>query len=399
MKTVAMLAATAALSTAAFATDAPQTLPRNDYADPANWLCLPGRTDDACGKADEAATVVLADGTTLHQSFAPDPNAPIDCFYVYPTISFDPGILSDMKPGPEEFGVIKAQFARFGGRCKTYAPMYRQFTLTALAARQSGKPIQGNVDPKQNVNDVIDAWNYYLANYNHGRGVVLVGHSQGSGVLTQLIKSEIDGKPIQKQLISAILMGTRLAVPKNGRGVGGDFKHIPLCKSPTQLQCAIAYASFRDTVPPPENTLFGKVQDPKMMAACVNPAAIAGGEGTAYPYFGTGSAIVNTSNSVEWVKGQKLQTAFVSTPGLVTTECKATPAGVTYLAVKLHGDSADPRTDDISGDVVIGGKVQEQWGLHLIDANLFMGNLLEIVAQEAEAYLKKHPTKQTEAKL
>ena len=36
-------------------------------------------------------------------------------------------------------------------------------------------------------NDVLDAWNYYLKNDNGGRGVVLVGHSQGSGVLTQLI--------------------------------------------------------------------------------------------------------------------------------------------------------------------------------------------------------------------
>ena len=35
--------------------------------------------------------------------------------------------------------------------------------------------------------DVVDAWNYYLAHENHGRGVVLVGHSQGSGVLTGLI--------------------------------------------------------------------------------------------------------------------------------------------------------------------------------------------------------------------
>ena len=51
------------------------------------------------------------------------------------------------------------------------------------------------------------------------------------------------------------------------------------------------------------------------------------------------------------------------------------------------------RTNDISGDVVIGGKVQANWGLHLIDANLFMGNLLEIVAQESDAYLAKHHLK------
>ena len=44
------------------------------------------------------------------------------------------------------------------------------------------------------MNDVKAAWAYYLAHENHGRGVVLIGHSQGSGVLTALIKQEIDGK-------------------------------------------------------------------------------------------------------------------------------------------------------------------------------------------------------------
>ena len=79
-------------------------------------------------------------------------------------------------------------------------------------------------------NDVLDAWNYYLQHDNNGRGVVLIGHSQGSGVLTQLIRSEIDGKPVQARLISALLLGTNLAVPK-GKDDGGAFKHIPLCHS------------------------------------------------------------------------------------------------------------------------------------------------------------------------
>jgi hypothetical protein len=390
----AAIAFTAALGLGtALAADAPTPLPKNDYSNGSNWLCLPGRADDACGRAKEDATIVTADGKTIKQAFAPDPDAPIDCFYVYPTVSFDRSVLSDMNPGPEEYGVIQHQFARFGSKCKTYAPLYRQFTLTALVARQAGKPREGNVDPKQNVNDVIDAWNYYLKNYNHGRGVVLIGHSQGSGVLIQMIKSEIDGKPIQKQIISALLMGTRLGVPKDGKGIGGDFKHIPLCKAPNQLGCAIAFASFRDSAPPPANTLFGKVQDPKLMAACSNPTALGGGEGPAYTYFGTGGAILNASRNVDWVKGTPITTTFVSTPGLITAQCKMTDSGVTYLSVIVHGDPNDPRTDDIAGDVVTGNQVQQQWGLHLVDANLFMGNLLEIVAQETDAYLAKNHIK------
>jgi len=55
----------------------------------------------------------------------------------------------------------------------------------------------------------------------------------------------------------------------------------------------------------------------------------------------------------------------------------------------VHGDPADPRVDDIPGDVVLGGQVQQDWGLHLIDMNLFMGNLIDIVKSQSRAYLKK----------
>src|SRR5215467_10908212 len=84
--------------------------PPNDYSDQANWLCWPGR-DDACA-ADLTATAVKADGTTEVQTFQPDPNAPIDCFYVYPTVSRDPGIFSTMKIAPEERNVVIQQAAR-----------------------------------------------------------------------------------------------------------------------------------------------------------------------------------------------------------------------------------------------------------------------------------------------
>jgi hypothetical protein len=55
----------------------------------------------------------------------------------------------------------------------------------------------------------------------------------------------------------------------------------------------------------------------------------------------------------------------------------------------VHGDAADPRTDDIVGDVVVNGQVQADWGLHLIDVNLAMGNLIDVVRQQSKAYLSK----------
>jgi MFS family permease len=367
-----------------------QTAPKNDYSDGKTWLCRHGRSGDACG-VDLTTTVVAADGTLTPEAFTPNANAPIDCFYVYPTVSLDSTPNSDMTPGPEELGVIRSQFARFASQCRVYAPLYRQFTLTALRAAAAGTAMQA--DRTLAYNDVVDAWNYYLQHDNNGRGVVLVGHSQGSGVLTQLIRNEIDGKPVQARLVSALLLGTSLAVPK-GKDVGGAFQHVPVCKAASQIGCVIAYASFRSTIPPPENSRFGRVQGENMMAACANPAALGGGSGALHAYLSSGGRSI-TGSSAEprpWTNPPKpIATPFVSVPGLLTAQCVSNEKG-SYLEVTVHGNPADPRADDIVGDVMANGQVNASWGLHLIDVNLAMGNLLDIVKEQAKAYAAKGKT-------
>ena len=62
--------------------------------------------------------------------------------------------------------------------------------------------------------DVAAAWHHYLSVDNKGRGVVLIGHSQGSGMLNQLIKKEIDPNPAQRKLlVAAYLAGSRCGCP------------------------------------------------------------------------------------------------------------------------------------------------------------------------------------------
>jgi DUF3089 family protein len=360
---------------------------KNDYSDGKTWLCRPGR-QDACA-VDLTTTVVAANGKLTSEKWASNPKAPIDCFYVYPTVSNDQTPNSDMIAGPEEMRVIRAQFARFGSECRVYAPLYRQVTLTALRAGIAGKPMA--VDRALGYNDVVDAWKYYLEHDNQGRGVVLIGHSQGSGVLTQLIRNEIDGKPVQERLISALLLGTSLGVPK-GKDVGGAFQHIPLCREASQTGCVIAYASFRSNAPPPANSRFGRVKDDGMVAACANPAALGGGSGELHAYLSSGSAGIVSSAAAEprpWVApAQPIKTPFVSVPGLLKAECVSNEKG-SYLSVTVLGNPEDPRTDDIVGDVVVNGQVQADWGLHLIDVNLAMGNLIDIVRQQSKAYLSK----------
>lgn len=380
--TIAVLLASAACQ--AQPTGLADTAPRaaattaTDYRVDSHWLCKPGR-DDTCA---QPLTVTPAAGAAV-QTVRPDPAAPIDCFYIYPTISYDATANSDLTAGPEERRTAQHQLAPFGSACRLFAPMYRQVTLAALRSRFTGTPLRA--DPQMAYADVRDAWNHYLAHDNQGRGVVLIGHSQGARMLAELVAREIEGKPVQRQIVSALLLGTNIAVPK-GRDVGGAFQHMPLCRSATQTGCVIAYTSFRADAPPPADTLFGRIgasaiggADPVAFSvACTNPAALSGGLGTLQAWMPVRENLLGqaTTQGAWGTRTQAVSATFLAWPPLAA-EC-VEAGGASYLSVQLPAE--------VPGDVVANGQVLRNWGLHLLDANLATGNLVEVVRQQGRAH-------------
>jgi len=125
-----------------------------------------------------------------------------------------------------------------------------------------------------------------------------------------------------------------------------------------------------------------------MVAACTNPAALGGGSGTLHAYFSTdGATIAGTTPPRPWVVPERpIQTPWVSVPGLLTAQCTSNE-NASYLEISVHAHPSDPRTDDIFGDLRAGGQVLASWGLHLVDVNLAIGNLVDIVGQQARAWI------------
>jgi len=117
----------------------PVATPEATYDAPEAWLCRPGRTD-ACS-AEQAYTRIAADGTRTVVTVKPAADAPIDCFYVYPTISQDPNPHSTLTAGAGERRAVSQQFAPFASVCRPFAPMYRQVTLAGLRAAMMGWPM------------------------------------------------------------------------------------------------------------------------------------------------------------------------------------------------------------------------------------------------------------------
>ena len=384
MKTF-LIAAAALLAAPAAAQPPSEALaPAPDYAKEANWLCLPGR-DDACSKP-LPTTALNPNGYGSTGLVKPAANPPIDCFYVYPTVSRDPGDNSDLNPGLEEQGAAWVQFARYGTVCRTFAPIYRQATLTALRKAMAGAPIQRSFEPAYA--DVAAAWHYYLAHYNQGRPFVLIGHSQGSFMLERLIASEVENSPAASRMLSAVIAGFNVEVPE-GKVVGGTFKKTPLCSRVGETGCVLAWTSFRASSPPPEQSIFGRAATPGMTVGCTNPARL-GSDGPAPldSYWFTLPSLSSTQVETKWSSEGPAPTPFLRTEGLASGAC-VHHGNVGYFAITVNADPKDKRTDDIPGDVVALGQRLPGWGMHLADMNLPMGDVIRLIEAQRDAYLHR----------
>ena len=95
------------------------------------WLCRPGAASNPCALSLDT-TVVSADGTATVERAAPPVEAPVDCFYVYPTISAQGTLNADLSVDPELVTIAEQQAARFSSVCRVFAPVYRQVTVSGL---------------------------------------------------------------------------------------------------------------------------------------------------------------------------------------------------------------------------------------------------------------------------
>ena len=349
------------------------------YSDPTHWTCRPDMAD-TCDD-DTSVTMINADGSTEVQNFTVDPDAPVDCFYAYPTASEDATLNSDLIAGREK-EVAFQQAARLSTSCRMFAPTYRSVTLAGLFnPAMPGDRTQAWLTPFE---DIKDAWNHYLANDNQGRGVILLAHSQGTGQLVRLLKEVIDPSEEQRSiLISAIMLGGAVAVPE-GEDIGAAMQNIPLCRTNDQTGCIITYASFRDTAPPPANAYFGKpggMGQPAPegeMAGCTNPAALSGGSGVLKSAFVTADwAFTDPALAAS------ITTPFMGFPDLLEAEC-VYENGFSYLQIHTNADPADSRADAFKGDL------SPEWGTHAVDWEVATLNILDVVQDEIATWAATH---------
>jgi hypothetical protein len=160
--------------------------PEPDYNDPIYWFLNP----------EEQTTLA------------------VDIFYVYPTLGFgtdsvNPAFLADITRQEERDAAFSNQ--RFnhqvyaGDEYNFFAPFYRQRTMNALTEGSE------NADQIMEVpvSDIAAAFHHYMTHYNGGRPFILLGHSQGSAVLLELLKYYMSQEQYE-QMIAAYLIGWQI---------------------------------------------------------------------------------------------------------------------------------------------------------------------------------------------
>lgn len=209
--------------------------PPPDYALNANWAALPTVSD----QADRTPGDELKDRQST---------ATADVFYLHPTIysktSKDSELwnanLDDEKLNESVDGAAMLNHASiFNAAGRVYAPRYRQANIRVFY--REGRPVsQQALDTAYA--DVLNAFDYYLENYNNGRPVIIASHSQGTVHAKRLLADRFDGKPLLDQLVVAYLIG--MPVSTNA------YPTIPVCESSEQTNCFVSWRTYREDFEP-----------------------------------------------------------------------------------------------------------------------------------------------------
>ena len=350
------------------------------------WLCSPGQSYDPCDLPND--TVDKLTGKRTPATTVPDSTKQVDCFYVYPTVTDQPAFNADRVAAPTVTSIARFQAAPFNSQCRMFAPVYRQMTLWGLSPAAMAS-WAGNYDlSKVAYGDVLRAWRDYLRNDNHGRGVIFIGHSQGTMMLRKLIREEIDPNPVlRKRMVGALLIGGQVKTAV-GKTTGGDFRNIPVCTARREAGCVTAYSTdllpgvpslFGDSTLDPLSGLMKLPVGPNYEVACTDPTRLSGDH----------RPLAVTMPSKPYAMSLiALLMKYTVFPGDVPTSSATWTTGPGRFAVRCL-DVLGSRRLNITPVVPQHINELPLFDTHLVDVNLGVDRLVSIAAQQTATYLAR----------
>ena len=311
----------------------PNTGPEPDYSKLYFWAASPDKTDTS-----DSIPAFLKNEVRDQRA---------DVFFIHPTSFFGDAKtaswnadLNDVVVNNEtDYRSILFQTTVFNGSCRVFAPRYRQANMKTFY-------VFGTPSAKSAFDfayaDIRNAFQWYLQHENNGRPIIIASHSQGSLHAIRLLQEFFDGKPLQKRLVCAYVLG--YPIEKN------TFETIPVGEKPDQTGCFVCWRSY------------AKGEIPKNIAmengnsVCVNP--------------------LTWTTSEQWASADLHQ-------GIMF--------GFDTVVPHTVGAEIEPTSKIlwIDTSVVLGENKEKIKNYHIYDYNLFWMNIRQNVKQRIDAYLKK----------
>lgn len=341
------------------------------------WLCKPGQVDDLCAGTIDGTVDPPPGQSATPLTYARPDDAPVDCFYLYPTQSDQGTPNSNLDKDPPIRRVAVQQARMFSSVCDVYAPMYRQVT-------NSGSQASHNDEVETAYQSALAGWKDYLENYNNGRGFILLGHSQGSAHTARLIDEEIDGNPeLRDRMVGAYAPGANINVPV-GKLVGGMYQNVPACSETGEFGCLVAFSTYKGY--PGDVAAFSRLDvgywiydlprpdADQQEVVCVNPARLDGGDGVLEP-------LINFDYLFAPPAGPESAAPWRSQPDYYAAECMR-QNGAHWLNLSTLDLPGDARADLAS--VIASGN-----NYHVPEVNLAEGNLVRIAQLQTDGYVAR----------
>jgi len=209
----------------------------NSFANDNMWCCKPS-------VASEKADVFYIVSTNIMHSYNPDSTET----YI--------AVLNDKEKAILATEINYIHESMFPQNVNFYAPYYHQVTMAAVADSTMTHKDLAELSAKA-AKEVLDAFNYYMDNFNQGRPFILAGYSQGAiqvrNLVAQLPKEQLS------RMVAAYMMGFGIT---NEQMANPNFK---MAGGATDTGVTISFTSLANIKP---ETKYSPINDTD---ACINP--------------------------------------------------------------------------------------------------------------------------------
>jgi hypothetical protein len=269
-----------------------------------------------------------------------------DVFFIHPTtytdvtmpMGWNGDMSNELLNKKTDNSTILYQASVFNEQCRVFAPRYRQANLKAFYTTN-----KEDADKAFDIayNDIKIAFEYYLKYNNGGKPIIIASHSQGTLHAVRLLKDFFEGKPLQKKLICAYIIGMPVFT--------SYFKELKPCSDSSTTECFVSWRTFKEGYTPEY------VQEEKERAYVTNPLTWTLSESPAPANLNKGGILKNFDKVI---------------PGLVNAQINKNILWV--------------NKPQFFGDVFLTMK-----NYHIADFNLFYMNVRENVRTRIESYFNK----------